>query len=114
MVPYRTFQSSSSVCFSFFLSLLTLAVLFSGPTARLSGDWENWAAIFVAVAAVIVIVIALVIFTLRKHHHQRLRPHYPGDDSTEAPDHPILGGVSLKSMIEMTTSGSGSGVCSED
>lgn len=33
-----------------------------------------------------------------------------GEDSIEAPDHPILRGVSLKHMIEMTTSGSGSGL----
>lgn len=39
-------------------------------------------------------------------HHQLGR----GEDSIEAPDHPILnGGVSLRHMIEMTTSGSGSG-----
>lgn len=31
------------------------------------------------------------------------------EDSIEAPDHPILNGVSLRHMIEMTTSGSGSG-----
>ncbi|XP_076272725.1 TGF-beta receptor type-1-like isoform X1 [Rhynchophorus ferrugineus] len=40
------------------------------------------------------------------HHHLK-----HGDDSIEAPDHPILSkGVSLKHMIEMTTSGSGSGL----
>nr|CAD7589421.1 unnamed protein product [Timema genevievae] len=32
------------------------------------------------------------------------------EDSIEAPDRPILGGVSLRDMIEMTTSGSGSGL----
>lgn len=39
------------------------------------------------------------------HHHVGLC-----EDSIEAPDHPILNGVSLKHMIEMTTSGSGSGI----
>ena len=39
------------------------------------------------------------------HHHLR-----HGEDSIEAPDHPILKGVSLQHMIEMTTSGSGSGM----
>ncbi|XP_045464579.1 TGF-beta receptor type-1 isoform X1 [Harmonia axyridis] len=39
------------------------------------------------------------------HHHLQ-----HGEDSIEAPDHPILKGVSLKHMIEMTTSGSGSGL----
>ncbi|KAK4876971.1 hypothetical protein RN001_009477 [Aquatica leii] len=38
------------------------------------------------------------------HHHLGL------EDTIEAPDHPILNGVSLKHMIEMTTSGSGSGL----
>lgn len=38
------------------------------------------------------------------HHHLR-----HGEDSIEAPDHPIMKGVSLQHMIEMTTSGSGSG-----
>jgi TGF-beta receptor type-1 len=38
------------------------------------------------------------------HHHLR-----HGEDSIEAPDHPILKGVSLQHMLEMTTSGSGSG-----
>lgn len=39
------------------------------------------------------------------HHHLQ-----HADDSIEAPEHPILKGVSLKHMIEMTTSGSGSGL----
>lgn len=39
------------------------------------------------------------------HHHLR-----HGEDSIEAPDHPILKGVSLQHMLEMTTSGSGSGM----
>jgi TGF-beta receptor type-1 len=39
------------------------------------------------------------------HHHLR-----HGEDSIEAPDHPILKGVSLQHMLEMTTSGSGSGL----
>lgn len=44
----------------------------------------------------------------RSGMHQHLRH---GEDSIEAPDHPILNkGVSLKHMIEMTTSGSGSGL----
>lgn len=39
------------------------------------------------------------------HHHLR-----HGEDSIEAPDHPILKGVSIQHMLEMTTSGSGSGM----
>lgn len=43
-------------------------------------------------------------------HMARKRParHFP-DDSMEAPDRPILGGVTIRDMLEMTTSGSGSG-----
>ncbi|KAE8748290.1 hypothetical protein FOCC_FOCC004926 [Frankliniella occidentalis] len=81
-----------------------------GPPDPITGNWENFVAIICTVFALLVVVLALIFFTVRKHRHQRLRPHYNCDDSTEAPDHPILGGVSLKSMIEMTTSGSGSGL----
>lgn len=59
----------------------------------------------------LICIIILTVLYLRKknkrgmHHQLGL-----GEDSIEAPDHPILnGGVSLKHMIEMTTSGSGSG-----
>ena len=45
-------------------------------------------------------------------HLTRKRPpgrHFP-DDFLEAPDRPILGpGITIKDMIELTTSGSGSG-----
>ncbi|XP_060534622.1 TGF-beta receptor type-1 isoform X2 [Cylas formicarius] len=68
----------------------------------------------IAIPILIVCIIVLVVYFYRTgnqkkrglHHHLR-----PGDDSIEAPDHPILSkGVSLKHMIEMTTSGSGSGL----
>jgi hypothetical protein len=52
-----------------------------------------------------------MVFCSLWHQHRR-RQHqlpYRSEDSIEAPDHPILGGVSLRDMIEMTTSGSGSG-----
>jgi len=82
---------------------------FSGPTDPIPGLWENWMTATVATCVLFLILFIILIFTVRRQRHQRLRPHYNCDDSTEAPDLPILGGVSLKSMIEMTTSGSGSG-----
>lgn len=55
------------------------------------------------------IIIAYYLYQNKKRGHHPLRM---GDDSMEAPDaHPILNGVtSLKDMIDMTTSGSGSGL----
>lgn len=53
-----------------------------------------------------------IVYLFRKSQNKRgMHQHLkPADDSIEAPDHPILSkGVSLKHMIEMTTSGSGSG-----
>lgn len=57
------------------------------------------------------IVIVYYYFKTANHKKRGLHHHLRhGDDSIEAPDHPILNkGVSLKHMIEMTTSGSGSG-----
>ncbi|XP_034255769.1 TGF-beta receptor type-1 isoform X2 [Thrips palmi] len=81
-----------------------------GPTDPIPGLWENWMTATVAACVLFVLLFVILIFTVRRQRHQRLRPHYNCDDSTEAPDLPILGGVSLKSMIEMTTSGSGSGL----
>lgn len=59
----------------------------------------------------ILIVIGVVYFIRTSHRKRGMHQHLkPQDDSIEAPDHPILSkGVSLKHMIEMTTSGSGSG-----
>lgn len=83
---------------------------FSGPSDPIPGLWENWMTATVAACVLFVILFIILILTVRRQRHQRLRPPYNCDDSTEAPDLPILhGGVSLKSMIEMTTSGSGSG-----
>ncbi|XP_066250771.1 TGF-beta receptor type-1 isoform X2 [Euwallacea similis] len=60
-----------------------------------------------------IIVIFCYYFRTASHKRRGLHQHLKqqGDDSIEAPDHPILSkGVSLKHMIEMTTSGSGSGL----
>lgn len=52
----------------------------------------------------------MVVYSLWNQNRRRQRQiPYRSEDSIEAPDHPILGGVSLRDMIEMTTSGSGSG-----
>lgn len=64
------------------------------------------------IAGPIVIVCFFVVVVYNLWNQNRRRQHqipYRSEDSIEAPDHPILGGVSLRDMIEMTTSGSGSG-----
>lgn len=61
---------------------------------------------------ILVICVVVMIFFYYRTSHNRGGMHHHlrhGEDSIEAPDHPILKGVSLKHMIEMTTSGSGSG-----
>jgi TGF-beta receptor type-1 len=67
------------------------------------------ASIPVILLIVIGSILCYCVMTKRKrggtHHHLR-----HGEDSIEAPDHPILKGVSLQHMLEMTTSGSGSGL----
>ncbi|XP_046998746.1 TGF-beta receptor type-1 isoform X3 [Schistocerca americana] len=73
------------------------------------GKWE----LAIVIAGPIVIFCFLSVMAYCFWNHQKRRLHqlrYHPDDSIEAPDHPILGGVSLRDMIEMTTSGSGSGL----
>lgn len=72
------------------------------------GTFET-AAVIVVPTLVICMVIIMVYFCY--HNNKRSMHHHLGlgEDSIEAPDHPILNGVSLRHMIEMTTSGSGSG-----
>ncbi|KAF5304137.1 hypothetical protein FQA39_LY01922 [Lamprigera yunnana] len=85
------------------------------PQSNFSRDMSPTTQAPLDIAAVI-IVPAIIICVLgigfycywqrkRSTHH-----HLGSDDIIEAPDHPILNGVSLKHMIEMTTSGSGSGL----
>lgn len=63
---------------------------------------------------ILVLCVVALVWYFRKTAKQHGGLHYHlrhGDDSIEAPDHPILNkGVSLKHLIEMTTSGSGSGL----
>ncbi|XP_034936476.1 TGF-beta receptor type-1-like isoform X4 [Chelonus insularis] len=69
--------------------------------------WATWKmALTIALPICGICVIILIIYHI---HVSRQRParHFP-DDSMEAPDRPILGGVTIRDMLEMTTSGSGS------
>ncbi|CAH1105358.1 unnamed protein product [Psylliodes chrysocephalus] len=88
---------------------LTSAV--TGPAPAYFTSLEIAASIVIPTLIICIIIGAAYFFHTSQqrrgmHHHLR---HV--DDSIEAPDHPILNkGVSLKHMIEMTTSGSGSGL----
>ncbi|CAH1105357.1 unnamed protein product [Psylliodes chrysocephalus] len=83
----------------------------TGPAPAYFTSLEIAASIVIPTLIICIIIGAAYFFHTSQqrrgmHHHLR---HV--DDSIEAPDHPILNkGVSLKHMIEMTTSGSGSGL----
>lgn len=64
-----------------------------------------------AIAGPIVVICLITVACLYYFQNKRNQHHHLGihEDSIEAPDHPILNSVSLKHMLEMTTSGSGSG-----
>ncbi|XP_076227490.1 TGF-beta receptor type-1 babo isoform X6 [Nomia melanderi] len=69
--------------------------------------WVTWKmALTIAMPICAICVIVMVIYHI---HMTKRRPpgHFP-DDSMEAPDRPILGAVTIRDMLEMTTSGSGS------
>lgn len=69
--------------------------------------WVTWKmALTIAVPICAICVIVMIIYHI---HMTKRRPpgHFP-DDSMEAPDRPILGAVTIRDMLEMTTSGSGS------
>lgn len=69
--------------------------------------WVTWKmALTIALPVCAISVIVMVIYHI---HMTKKRPRHFPDDSMEAPDRPILGGVTIKDMLEMTTSGSGSG-----
>lgn len=65
-----------------------------------------------AIAGPIVVLCLLTLAYFYFYQNKRNVHRHVGlcEDSIEAPDHPILNGVSLRHMIEMTTSGSGSGI----
>ncbi|KAG8041844.1 hypothetical protein G9C98_007148 [Cotesia typhae] len=69
--------------------------------------WATWKmALTIALPICAICVVVMVVYHI---HMSRQRParHFP-DDSMEAPERPILGGVTIRDMLEMTTSGSGS------
>ncbi|KAK0178383.1 hypothetical protein PV328_002333 [Microctonus aethiopoides] len=69
--------------------------------------WATWKmALTIALPICATCAIAMVIYHIYMSRKSRAR-HFP-DDSMEAPDRPILGGVTIRDMLEMTTSGSGS------
>lgn len=72
------------------------------------GKWETAVAIAVPMCGASLMVM-FGCFRWQKRRKRLHQQRYRSDDSIEAPDHPILGGVSIRDMIEMTTSGSGSG-----
>ncbi|XP_074033025.1 TGF-beta receptor type-1 babo isoform X4 [Leptinotarsa decemlineata] len=83
----------------------------ANPTGSYLTTIEIAASIAVPTLIICLIIGAVYFYhtsTRRRGMHHHLRH---ADDSIEAPDHPILNkGVSLKHMIELTTSGSGSGL----
>ncbi|XP_011877359.1 PREDICTED: TGF-beta receptor type-1 isoform X3 [Vollenhovia emeryi] len=75
-----------------------------------SGDDATWVTWKMALTiALPICAICVVVMAVYHIHMTKKRParHFP-DDSLEAPDRPILGGVTIRDMLEMTTSGSGS------
>lgn len=69
----------------------------------------NWVtAVEIAGPIVCLSVIVMIIYHIRRSKRKKRDRHYP-DDSHDAPDRPILDGVTIRDMLEMTTSGSGSG-----
>nr|CAD7570058.1 unnamed protein product [Timema californicum] len=83
------------------------------PQAGTEGPlgFESTTVWLVVVVSVSIIALCGILFFLLyiKKTHRGARPLQGcPEDSLEAPDRPILGGVSLRDMIEMTTSGSGS------
>ncbi|XP_075229222.1 TGF-beta receptor type-1 babo isoform X2 [Lycorma delicatula] len=70
------------------------------------GMWE----LVVIIAGPIFMICVFVFVGLTLWQHQKRRLRYSCPPEPDAPDQPILGAVSLRDMIEMTTSGSGSGL----
>lgn len=76
------------------------------PTSKSNfGTWEI--ALFIAGPICLACVIIMCGMNFW-NHHKRTRYHCP--EAADGPEQPILGGVSLRDMIDMTTSGSGSGL----
>lgn len=71
------------------------------------GTWEL--ALMIAGPICMVCLGVMLGLSLWQQHKRRLHALHYHCPEPDAPDQPILGGVSLRDMIEMTTSGSGSG-----
>ncbi|XP_054289328.1 TGF-beta receptor type-1-like isoform X1 [Macrosteles quadrilineatus] len=71
------------------------------------GTWEL--AVMIAGPICMLCLIVMLGLSLWSQHRQQ-RDSYPYPPDADGPDQPILGAVSLRDMIEMTTSGSGSGL----
>ncbi|XP_057670374.1 TGF-beta receptor type-1 isoform X2 [Diorhabda carinulata] len=97
-----------------FRPLLSSLNIISSVTEKTSTEFTSLeiAAAIVIPTLIICIIIGAAYFFHTSHQRRGMHHHLKHvDDSLEAPDHPILNkGVSLKHMIEMTTSGSGSGL----
>ncbi|XP_076664894.1 TGF-beta receptor type-1 babo isoform X4 [Andrena cerasifolii] len=77
------------------------------PSGGDDATWVTWKmALTIAMPICAICVVVMVIYHI---YMTRRRPRTSfQDDSLEAPDRPILGGVTIRDMLEMTTSGSGS------
>ncbi|XP_023244879.1 TGF-beta receptor type-1 isoform X2 [Copidosoma floridanum] len=90
-------------------------VLITPSTERLQGaagghgaTWETWRmALTIAMPVCVVCIVVMIVYNVRASRRRPAGRHFP-DDSLEAPDRPILDGVTIKDMLELTTSGSGS------
>lgn len=98
----------SSVVGAAYVRIITECIL---PKVSSGGDDATWVTWKMALTiALPICAICVVVMAIYHIHMTKKRParHFP-DDSLEAPDRPILGGVTIRDMLEMTTSGSGSG-----
>ncbi|XP_014261668.1 TGF-beta receptor type-1 isoform X3 [Cimex lectularius] len=79
----------------------------AGSVAGSLGTWEL--VLFIAGPTCMICLIIMLILT-RWNPYKRSRMRYHCPEPMEGPEQPILGSVSLRDMIDMTTSGSGSGL----
>ncbi|XP_014221088.1 TGF-beta receptor type-1 isoform X2 [Trichogramma pretiosum] len=72
-------------------------------------SWDTWRkGMIVALPICLTFTIILSIYQIRKCRRKHPGGRHYSDDLLEAPDRPILGGHTIRDMLEMTTSGSGS------
>ncbi|XP_012258855.2 TGF-beta receptor type-1 isoform X2 [Athalia rosae] len=98
--PSQTKSSSTHV---------TRTPINGGPPDDESGAWPTWK-IALTIALPICAICALVMTVYHIQVTRKRAPRHFTEDSLGAPDQPILSAVSIRDMIEMTTSGSGSGL----